>query len=422
MVVFAQESGHSRFKHPSEKDLDPLADGYLSWIAPPPVMSRSSRQAHTPYAHFAMIAIDWRGCVQFQTSQSLEGRCRYIFTQDVKERFIEATGAYSQPPRMEVPQKRRRLHLDDAPDVSFETVDRVPLRIGETDKVLDYYASALRAFQQINCRQIAKAFIKMIEPRKQVKHPYNGGRGPLGEKGDPEKTKPDWWPAGVEHREPDHLKKPDRVELLVHIIRNLRKSHNITTEKLEEAGRDVRRQLKPRERWDILEEIYAVRRMEESYERGEVDADAVMYVINRDPSNKGEPDSDCLSDSGHASIKDANTYAKVEDNKPGMKYLPVSDFLPSPVEQISTPVTTDAWSFQPSMFHPVYDSAPASLNISQPQAQTVAPILAPTVTTSEMQLRMPTQLDYMPLAASAFPLNHSQLVQHHGNEVIPQYK
>lgn len=154
---------------------------------------------------------------------------------------------------------------------NYEPVERVPLEIGDEEKVEAYYEAAFRAFQQINCRQIAKAYIKIIEPRKQVKHPYNGGRGAPGEKGDPEKTKPDWWPAGVIHREPDHLKKPERIRLLVHIFRNLmRTKYEITADKLEEAGRDAQRQIKPPERLDILDEIYEVRRVEESYERGEI--------------------------------------------------------------------------------------------------------------------------------------------------------
>lgn len=87
----------------------------------------------------------------------------------------------------------------------------VPLRIGETQKVTSYYESALKHFQQLNCRMVAKAFIKFIEPRKQVRHPYNGGKPPPGSApgttGDPEKTKPEWWPPGVMHKEPDHLRK-----------------------------------------------------------------------------------------------------------------------------------------------------------------------------------------------------------------------
>lgn len=84
---------------------------------------------------------------------------------------------------------------DCAPNGSNEMV---PLRIGDTPKVLAYYEGALKHFQQLNCRMVAKAFIKFIEPRKQVRHPYNGGKPPAGSApgttGDPEKTKPSGGP------------------------------------------------------------------------------------------------------------------------------------------------------------------------------------------------------------------------------------
>ena len=74
---------------------------------------------------------------------------------------------------------------------------RVGFAIGDTEKVLAYYENALKHFQQINCRKLAKAWIKCIQPKKQVNYPYNQG----------EKKKPEWWPDGVMHKEPDHLKK-----------------------------------------------------------------------------------------------------------------------------------------------------------------------------------------------------------------------
>lgn len=84
------------------------------------------------------------------------------------------------------------------------------IRIGDTKKVLAYYERAYSEFQQMNCRTIAKEFIRAIEPCKQVKHPYNGkapaGSAPGTEK-NPEATKPNWWPPGIIHKEPDHLKK-----------------------------------------------------------------------------------------------------------------------------------------------------------------------------------------------------------------------
>lgn len=97
---------------------------------------------------------------------------------------------------------------DDFPPCNNETV---PLRIGNETDIINYYKSTLKHFKQLNCRMLAKEFIKVIEPGKQVRHPYNGGKPPagsaLGSTGDPEKTKPEWWPLSVMHREPDHLRK-----------------------------------------------------------------------------------------------------------------------------------------------------------------------------------------------------------------------
>lgn len=101
----------------------------------------------------------------------------------------------------------------------------IPLRIGDTAKVLTYYEGALKHFQQLNCRMVAKAFIKFIEPRKQVRHPYNGGKPPAGSApgttGDPEKTKPEWWPPGVMHKEPDHLRKECMLRIFRCILEGL---------------------------------------------------------------------------------------------------------------------------------------------------------------------------------------------------------
>lgn len=118
------------------------------------------------------------------------------------------------------PRKRRRAQAppycsfdsvdydDFEDDYAYEEPPRVPIEIGDDKKLNQYYENAFHTLQQITCRHIAKSYIKAIEPRKQVKHPYNGGRPSApGEKADPEKTKPKWWPPGVRHREPDHLKK-----------------------------------------------------------------------------------------------------------------------------------------------------------------------------------------------------------------------
>lgn len=198
--------------------------------------------------------------------------------------------------------KRRRTGFREEP-LNVEVVealedaeDQVPLQIGDTKKVTAFYTMAFKRLQQINCRLLAKNMIKIIEPRKQVKHPYNGGRKPggaPGEKGDPEDTKPDWWPRDVIHKEPDHIKKDcksnqvssinftdsltdkntDRVKLLVHLVQNLLPM-GITADLLEEAVGDTRRHLVPEDKAEekalMLDEIIRVRKIEERYLRNEI--------------------------------------------------------------------------------------------------------------------------------------------------------
>jgi hypothetical protein len=130
-----------------------------------------------------------------------------------------------------------------------------------------YYEKAFESLQQINCRILAKAYIKLVEPRKQVNYPYNGRKIISGssQQFDPELTKPGWWPSGVTHREPDHLLKAERIRLLIHILCELRPSHAICVEKLKEADQSIRRQILPSERLHVLDEIYSVREEEEAY-------------------------------------------------------------------------------------------------------------------------------------------------------------
>lgn len=71
-----------------------------------------------------------------------------------------------------------------------------------------WFYDAFTAIQQVNCRVIAKEWIKTIHPKKQSTHPYNGKDPRTGVKGDPDATRPHWWPKDVQHREPDHINKP----------------------------------------------------------------------------------------------------------------------------------------------------------------------------------------------------------------------
>ncbi len=85
------------------------------------------------------------------------------------------------------------------------------LQINPHDKVdvKNYLYNCFEEFQQIPCKLLAKAWIKVIEPKKQSKYPYKLGNS----------SKPYWWPGNCIHREPDHLKKDERINLLINILR-----------------------------------------------------------------------------------------------------------------------------------------------------------------------------------------------------------
>lgn len=74
------------------------------------------------------------------------------------------------------------------------------LLVSDEDAVIKFMEKRFRQMQQLMCKQIAKAWIKVIEPKKQSNHPYNRA----------EDSKPSWWPSNIRHKEPDHLMKPGK--------------------------------------------------------------------------------------------------------------------------------------------------------------------------------------------------------------------
>ncbi|KAJ5161182.1 hypothetical protein N7492_006574 [Penicillium capsulatum] len=280
-----------------------------------------------PHPHFAIMYIDQDGKLQLQASPSIAGCGHSIFTPDVTDRFMDLTGpspssnmsfqpnetpaspwgmqpspgwmsGHPRPAEL-IPcewqshqsrRKRRdmkRSGMVRPPPKSSSPPPTPPpgrtiLRVGNRDLLRRYYEKAFEDFQQLNCRAIAKSYIKLVEPRKQVHFPYNGRKVISGvtQRVDPEQTKPAWWPAGVLHREPDHLLKRDRLKLLVHILCELKDSHGVTAEKLSDAGLDVRRQITPSHRLQVLDEIYFVRQMEERFLDGEIEANTLLQITH----------------------------------------------------------------------------------------------------------------------------------------------
>jgi len=116
--------------------------------------------------------------------------------------------------------------LSDDDEADPKLCETKNIRIGDAHAVNDCYHSNFEAIKQIPCKYIAKAWIKVKEPKKQAHHPYNGGKlkdeaiAKFGKDNQGALTMPNWWPKeDCRHKEPDHIKKPGACvhQLLVHI-------------------------------------------------------------------------------------------------------------------------------------------------------------------------------------------------------------
>ncbi|PLB50062.1 hypothetical protein P170DRAFT_404792 [Aspergillus steynii IBT 23096] len=269
------------------------------------------------YMHFALIYLDEGGKLRFEASPSIASNCQSVLSPNVTDSFLRAValsnkngtpkligspGSQSDDARGKSPlspqspnqgssrgssmfhdgnpTKRKRVSHECVVPMSINCHQKTMLPIRNRSLLRRYYEKAFESLQQINCRILAKAYIKLVEPRKQVNFPYNGRKIISGtsQQFDPELTKPAWWPSGVTHREPDHLLKPERIRLLVHILCELRTSHAICVDRLKEADQSIRRSISPQERMPVLDEIYSVREEEENYLDGRTDGQAVVCV------------------------------------------------------------------------------------------------------------------------------------------------
>lgn len=80
----------------------------------------------------------------------------------------------------------------NTPSIQTRTIS-IPYR-----DLIDWYANSFDSLQQTVCKLVVKSWIKIIDPKKASKFPYNRG----------DDCRPDWWPEHIRHREPDHLQKP----------------------------------------------------------------------------------------------------------------------------------------------------------------------------------------------------------------------
>ncbi|KAJ6114319.1 hypothetical protein N7486_000097 [Penicillium sp. IBT 16267x] len=199
------------------------------------------------------------------------------------------------------PQNQRAQPWDE--EVSITSPNKSLICVRDKEFLRRYYEKVFQNLQQTNCRVLAKAYVKLVEPRKQVNYPYNGRKIVDGrtQQLNPEETKPPWWPAGVSHREPDHLPKAgkkisipfgfprkalikpltnpqERVRLLVYLLCELRTSYGITARRLREADQPIRRQITPVERLQMMDEVYEVREEEEKFLDGKTGGKTLVSI------------------------------------------------------------------------------------------------------------------------------------------------
>ncbi|KAF2142973.1 uncharacterized protein K452DRAFT_297488 [Aplosporella prunicola CBS 121167] len=198
--------------------------------------------------------------------------------------------------------------------------DRFP--ISDRNKVIANLGLRLDQMQQLACKVILKAWIKAIEPKKQSNFPYVGSddsksrdktkaaKNAQAKRAKPREgpDKPDWWPREpqpwwgllpnqkckelerVRHKEPDHLKKEDRLVLGVHILLyQAEKEGGIellvhsTKDCVLRFDQDNENGDERRDKRDMfLQDIYDLAQNWSDYVTGGLDADA-MHVMRQYP-------------------------------------------------------------------------------------------------------------------------------------------
>ncbi|KAI9818465.1 MAG: hypothetical protein M1827_000524 [Pycnora praestabilis] len=237
---------------------------------------------------------DYYGTLRHRRPNSFIGRQKGARTCDLKRKSSQQDDFFHQPTKPRT-SSIERFHTskydenvedippevihanneedEDEEDDEVQEVGTRELRVGDRVEMDKFYDTKFLQLLQVNCKWVAKQWIKVIEPKKQTKYPYNGGKDK-----DPEKTKPPWWPRSIQHKEPDHNGKPDRVILLQACLRT-RNDHCKSVKDLEKSTKDSTERI-TQDKGSVLKEIVRVRKKEEAFEDGAIDHDATIVVAN----------------------------------------------------------------------------------------------------------------------------------------------
>ncbi|KAJ5998482.1 hypothetical protein N7451_006292 [Penicillium sp. IBT 35674x] len=385
-------------------------------------MALQQQHATLNYRHYALVYIDRHGNLHHELSPSIADASQSILSPEVTTTFLAAAAA-ANPATTNVLSGPSGVPFFNAGDretwlmaisKASSQSTRTTISVDNADLLRLYYEEGLGKFHQTNCRALAKSYIKLIEPHKRTKYPYNGRVVVSGKllQLDSEATKPPWWPSGVTHREPDRLTKAERIRLLVSIICDLRSSHQITAKKLRYADEAIRRQVTPPEQLQILDEIYRVREEEEKYLDGANYSRAKIAI----PANQ-EP-------------QDQSTLASYEENKQKLTARECSEMQTTwSTRDIVSPVRPAiAQSHCPTGSNPVY-YAPVGLEypsmsmFGAPQSlkrKREYPKILPAYQSSSIApIHIPGPTSNMQLCSHDFYCN-TPMLPYHGTEVPSQ--
>ncbi|KAI0199663.1 hypothetical protein F4808DRAFT_204274 [Astrocystis sublimbata] len=225
------------------------------------------------------------------------------------------------------------------------------IKIGDHEAVFAFYYHCLWLSQQNVCKIIAKAWIKAVHPRKQSDNPYTRG----------DESRPAWWPMEykllgqdekyyLQHKEPDHINREERVFLLCHIVRmlvepagkrhpaienidlDLNALEKLTAESLKTFYCDKTAPANAdKERY--LREMFKVAKAEARYKDGELDAETEIFVtIDSDEETREVADETVLKKTGRKtrSVRFNTTSAGSDSDDEGdIEYTPPSSEEPT---------------------------------------------------------------------------------------------
>ncbi|KAK4569902.1 hypothetical protein LTR86_002871 [Recurvomyces mirabilis] len=267
--------------------------------------------------------------------------------------------------------------------------------IMEPDKVKAYLYNRFEKLQQLSAKRVAKAWIKGICPRKQANFPYQN-KQKTEESGGPDI--PAWWPdqSICPWKEPDHIRKEERNELLIHILRlrptpakllvmNRDKCEPLESQVFESWTAFLRslapltccNDLKPNDkstktkRTDLLREIYDVAEKEENFLEGSGPASVIYWrdeQLTKTVSRKSKKRAVSItSSSGTEDQTSGSRQSSVNRGRRAMKRRRCRSVMqsPAPVPRVQV---------RQSSPNPVKEQNMSDTDPSSPEVDTAMPI------------------------------------------------